>query len=129
MIGVFLLLPLLQLTSHGEEPNESNKRREFMEAKLVDSQAILESLTREDFRAMAKHAQSLSLLTLEEGWQVLQTEEYLQQSRGFRRSADTLRKAAEDENLQAATLAFVELTIKCIDCHRYIRGNQREAAR
>ena len=71
-----------------EQPNKVGK---FMRAKLGHSQKILEGLSTNDLELVAKNAQDLSLLSLEAGWQVLQTEDYQQQSREFRRATDALR--------------------------------------
>jgi hypothetical protein len=95
---------------------------QFMRAKLLHSQKVLEGLTTEDFTMIAKHAQSLSLLSQAAAWQVLQTPEYKQHSTEFRRSADALNKAAEAKNLDGAALAYVDVTLKCINCHKYVRG-------
>jgi cytochrome c556 len=62
------------------------------------------------------------LLTQAESWQVLQTPEYNQQSLEFRRAVDKITVAARDEDLDAATLAYVDVTMKCISCHKYLRG-------
>ena len=48
----------------------------FMRAKLGHTQKLLEALTTEDFETMAKESQQLSLLTLAEQWEVLQTADY-----------------------------------------------------
>jgi hypothetical protein len=53
---------------------------------------------------------------------VLQTPEYLQQSQDFRRTADAVTEAAKKKNLDGTALAYVELTMKCINCHKYVRG-------
>jgi len=96
----------------------------FMRAKLDHSKKLLEALTTENYEVMAKESQNLSLLTLAEQWEVLQTPEYVQHSREFRRTADAIREAAEKKNLDGASLAYVELTMKCINCHKYIKRNR-----
>ena len=103
-----------------------------MRAKLVHSQKVLEGLTLEDFNLIAKHAQELSLLSQAAQWQVLQTPDYLHQSREFRRVADRLTESARQKNLDGATLAFTELTTECVHCHKYVRrttrGRRRQTA-
>ena len=93
----------------------------FMRAKLGHTQKLLEALTTEDFETMAKESQQLSLLTLAEQWEVLQTADYQQHSREFRRTADSLTEAAQKKNLDGAAFAYVELTMKCVNCHKYIK--------
>jgi cytochrome c556 len=101
---------------------EPNKVRDFMRVKLSYSQKVLEGLTTEDFDLIAKNSQAMSLLSQATNWQVLQTAEYLQQSQDFRHTADALTEAARKKNLDGAALAYVELTMKCINCHKYVRG-------
>jgi hypothetical protein len=105
-------------TSVGQQPLAS---RDFMRLKLSESQRILEGLVREDYDAMAKHAQDLRLLSLDASWQVLQTSEYAQQSLEFRRAAEALATAAKNRNLDGAALAYVDVTMKCVNCHKYVR--------
>ena len=106
-------------SGQSEQPNNV---RDFMRAKLSHSQKVLEGLTTEDYDMIAKNSQAMSLLSQATNWQVLQTEEYLQQSRDFRRAADALTTAAKKKNLDGAALAYVEMTMKCINCHKYVRG-------
>ena len=63
---------------------------DFMRAKLKHSQLVLEGLVLGDFDRIAKNAQDMSLLTLAENWQVLQTPQYIEYSRKFRAAADAL---------------------------------------
>ncbi len=102
------------------EPRDGLK--DFMRAKLHHSQKVLEGLVLEDFDAVAKGAQEMSLLSLAETWQVLQTPEYVDYSRKFRVSADALAEAAKKRNLSGATTAFNQLTVRCVECHKYVRG-------
>lgn len=95
--------------------------RDFMQVKLKHSQDILAGLVTEDLDKVAKGAQELSLLSQAESWQVYQTEGYLQHSREFRRAADALRDAAKAKNMDAATLAYLDTTMKCMTCHKYVR--------
>jgi len=93
-----------------------------MQLKLQHAQNVLEGLATEDLAMVAKNAQDLSLLSQAASWNVLQTDEYIQQSAEFRRTADAMTKAAKDKNLDAAAIRYVELTMKCVHCHKYVRG-------
>ena len=125
MIGV-VMVGFLAGTGRPQQPNkvqqQPNDVRDFMRAKLAHSQKVLEGLTTEDFDMIAKNSQAMSLLAQASNWQVLQTPEYLEQSRDFRRAADTLTDAAKKKNLDGAALAYVEVTMKCVNCHKYVRG-------
>ena len=100
---------------------EPDRVAAFMRAKLAHSSAVLEGLSLEDFGLVEKGAQELSLVSQDASWQVLQTEEYARQSVEFRRACDGLRRAAKEENLDAAVLAWMDVTMKCVQCHRYVR--------
>jgi cytochrome c556 len=105
-----------------KDPPAVNAVKEFMRAKLTHSQKVLEGLALEDFDLIAKNAQAMSLLSKDATWQVLQTPQYLQQSQDFQRAADAVTDAAKKKSLDGAALAYVELTMKCINCHKYVRG-------
>lgn len=98
----------------------------FMRAKLAHSQNVLEGLAVEDYGLIDKGAQELSLASEDASWQVLQTEDYARQSADFRRSCDSLRKAAKSHNLDGAALAWMEVTMKCVQCHKYVRDVRDE---
>lgn len=120
---VLLTLPLglvLALVAPGISQQEKGNR-EFMRAKLKHSQEIVEGLAVENFEQIAKNAQQLSLLSQATNWEVFQTEEYLVQSREFRRAADALRNQAKEKKLEGAALAYLDVTMKCINCHKYVR--------
>lgn len=96
--------------------------REFMRAKLKHSQNVLEGLVLNDFEKVGKGAQEMSLLSLAATWQVLQTPDYLEYSRKFRTAADALGEAAKKRDLEASTKAYNTLTVRCVECHKYVRG-------
>ena len=108
------------------DENEQNISK-FMRAKLQHSQKLIESLATEDYEAMAKSSQEMSLLTLAESWQVLQTADYLHESTAFRRSADAMTAAAKKKNLDGAALAYVEMTMQCVKCHKLVRHSKMAA--
>ena len=85
------------------------------------SQRVLEGLTTGNHELVAKHAQQISLLSQAEMWQVLQTPEYFERSLEFRRATDAITEAAKNKNLDGATLAYVDMTVKCVSCHKYVR--------
>jgi hypothetical protein len=105
-------------------PPQPDKVAVFMRAKLAHSQDVLEGLTTEDFDLIEKGAQELALASLDSNWQVLQTEDYVRQSAEFRRACGTLRDAAKAKNLDGAALAWVDVTLKCVQCHKYVRDEK-----
>lgn len=105
---------------------EPDKVGVFMRAKLGHAQKVLEGLTVEDYDLIEKGAHDLALASQASSWQVLQTEDYARHSDDFRRSCNSLRAAAKARNLDGAALAWMEVTMKCIQCHKYVRDTRRE---
>jgi len=93
----------------------------FMRAKLGHSQNVLEGLSTANYDLIERGAQELSLASQDSNWQVLQTEDYIRQSAEFRRACDALRTAAQAKNLDGAALAWMDVTLKCVQCHKYVR--------
>ena len=102
-------------------PMKPNDVAAFMQLKLDRSIDLLEGIVLEDFPAIAKHSQQLSLLSQESTWQVVDTPEYVRHSAEFRRAVDSISQAARDKNIDAATLGYMEMTLKCVQCHKYVR--------
>ncbi len=100
---------------------QPNRVAPFMRIKLTHAEKLLGALAVEDFETLAREAQQISLLTQDEGWQVLQTPSYLRHSLEFRETADRLAKAGREKNLDSASLAYVELTMRCVNCHKHVR--------
>lgn len=93
----------------------------FMHLKLEHAQHVLEGIAIEDYEMIAKHSQQINLLTKDAMWQVIHTEAYLQFSDDFARSARRVTEAARDRNLDGAALAYMQLTLGCVNCHKYTR--------
>ena len=95
-----------------------------MTRKLASANKLLEGLAIEDFEMLDDSAARLELLSQEAGWQVLQTPEYRRMSDSFRHAVGQLQVAAKEKNLDAASLAYIRMTITCVDCHRHVRAVQ-----
>ena len=104
-----------------DAPPQPDQVAVFMRAKLGHAEHVLEGLAVADYEMIERAAQELSLASLDSNWQVLQTEDYVRQSAEFRRACDSLKKAAQEKNLDGATLAWVDVTLKCVQCHKYVR--------
>lgn len=96
--------------------------KEFMRDKLELAQGILEGLSVENYDLIISRSQKLSAMSQEADWKVFENPDYEQQSLAFRRNVDALTKAAKNKNLDGATLAYVRVTMSCVECHKYVRG-------
>lgn len=101
---------------------KSRATKEFMRDKLELAQGILEGLTVENYDLIVSRAQKLSAMSQEVDWKVFENPDYEQQSMAFRRNVDALTKAAKSKNLDGATLAYVRVTMSCVECHKFVRG-------
>ncbi len=95
---------------------------DYMRIKLIHCQKVLEGIAVADFDMIAKHAQEMSLISRASNWEVINTPEYLQHSIEFRRAVDAIRDAAHKKNIDAAALAYVDVTMKCVNCHKHVRA-------
>lgn len=103
-----------------ERPKEKSSTK-LMRKKLAAAQDILEGLTTEDFEMIAKGAKLLKDLTGDADFQVSKDSLYVQHSMELRSLAEKLEKSAKDLNLDKASLHYVNLTMTCIECHRFVR--------
>jgi hypothetical protein len=125
MAVLLLTVGFPSFSSYGDEANKSKdepkKVSDLMRKKLEHSQKVLEGIAVNDFKLIAKHADELIDLSKQVEWRVLKTPQYEVHSNEFRRSAETLIKNAKDKNLDAAALTYVEMTLTCVRCHKYVR--------
>ncbi len=122
-----LLLSILLVAAAGlsvllAQPKNNRASKEFMRDKLELSQRLLEGLATEDYGLIIAKGSRLSAMSQEASWRMFENPAYEQQSFTFRRHMDSLVKAAKDRNLDAATLAYVRVTMSCVDCHKLMRG-------
>ena len=101
---------------------KSRATKEFMRDKLELAQGILEGLSVENYDLIISRSQKLSAMSQQVDWKVFENPDYEQQSMAFRRNVDALTKAAKNKNLDGATLAYVRVTMSCVECHKYVRG-------
>lgn len=121
LLGIATVVSLLKADppSSSDDRSPPSKLTPLMHMKLEKSKAILEGLTLEDSDKIKSNARSLRLLSLESGWNVIQTPEYNSQSLDFRRATDLIAQAAEEKDIHRATLNYVGLTVRCVECHSY----------
>jgi hypothetical protein len=104
-----------------EQDQDSISRRDFMRMKLNYTQNILEGLTTRDFGLIISGAEEVERITQAEAWNSNDFADYQKISDELRSVATHLKKAGQKSNLEAAALRYFELTMKCMDCHQYLR--------
>ena len=94
---------------------------QFMRPKLVHSQRLLEGLSLENYDLIAREARALRTISETADWQVLPSIEYVRYSGDFQRLCNELIRHANNKNLDGASLAYLQLTLNCVECHKHVR--------
>ena len=102
----------------------SRATREVMRTKLDHSQKALEGVTAGDFEILLAAARKLKALGNAPDWPNFDSPEYQEHKANFRRSVNALERGAAEANLDSATLAYVRMTMNCVECHRFVRGKK-----
>lgn len=93
-----------------------------MRQKLDQAQRVLAAIVLEDFDAVEDAATRLGRLTEASGWSVLRSPEYAGHSADFLRATQAMAEAARQRSIDATALEYVNVTLKCVQCHKYVRG-------
>lgn len=96
--------------------------QKFMRQKLHASNAILEGLCTEDLTMVAEGSETLMKMSREEQWRVSNDIMYKRYSREFINAVEELQKEAEDNDMDGTSMAWVNVTMKCLKCHEWVRN-------
>ena len=116
IIGLAISVFTLAAPSPPQKPADA-----IMGAKLRAAQTILEGLATEDYPGIRANAMRLSQLSRAAQWRVDKGPEYTKLSDDFRRAVDAMADHAREKNLDACTLDYVQMTMICVKCHKYVR--------
>jgi len=105
----------------GKPQDPKDKASLWMKYKLEASQKILEGMTRADYAMIEKHAQGMHNVSHLEEWARSEMPGYASHLQSFKRATRDLVGSAQAKNLDGVTLAYSQLTISCMQCHRFIR--------
>jgi hypothetical protein len=112
-----MLLASLALTeTSGQAPILS----QLMRQKLEHSHGLLEAIVTSDWQALERHGRDLEAITENQAWRTLMTPRYARQSTTFLAAVQDLIEAAGRRDLETASLAYVSVTLSCVQCHRYV---------
>jgi hypothetical protein len=93
-----------------------------MRKKLEASQSLIEGLVLEDFDLIARGAKQLKATSSAAQFLVIHDPIYSGQADEFRRIIDKMEKAAKEKRIDGATLAYMDMTMSCVECHKYVRN-------
>lgn len=117
------LVGLLVLPAVGQD--DPDQQSFWMRKKLEFSQSILAGLATADFDAIAKSATSMKNLTLIERMaRRTDAEDYRMQLGVFQFANNELIRAAKKKDVDSATVAFTQLTLSCVNCHKLLRDGR-----
>jgi len=105
---------------------EAKPSQEIMWKKLDLSHGALDAIALDDFEALEAYASDLVALSVAGELNIGDTESYRQKSREFREAALALGRAAREQEAEAAALAYVDLTLRCLSCHRELGERPRK---
>lgn len=95
--------------------------KEFMRKKLEASQNVIEGLALEDFELIEKGARQLKATSAAAEFMVVNDPLYKDHADEFRRTVTKMEKAAKEKRIDGATLGFVDMTMNCVECHKFVR--------
>jgi hypothetical protein len=123
VVVAILCVVLPALTGNAEPPKtDKDKMSALMRKKLEHSQKVLEGITTQDYKMISSNAEELVEISKEAEWKsAVKTPRYEIHSNDFRREAEDLIKAAKEKNVDAAAVAYVEMTLTCVKCHKHVR--------
>ncbi|WP_152053888.1 hypothetical protein [Tautonia marina] len=107
-----------------EEQPQDRTLSMFMQAKLDHSKDVLEGLTVADFDQIVQGAQALRQLAENELWRVSPNMTYVRYTEEFIRLTEALEQQGREKNIDGATLNYVNLTINCVNCHKFVRDQR-----
>ena len=95
----------------------------FMRQKLKASNRIMEGLCVDDLKLVESGAEILQKMSHAEQWRASNDVMYQNHSREFRERVKGLREKAQAENPDGAALAWLEVTMSCLHCHKWVRDS------
>ena len=104
---------------------EPEKPSFWMEKKVEYSEKILAGLAKADFQTIEKNAMSMNGLSQIEKWVRASSLGYKSQLATFRSANKSLIRMAQDEDIDGATLAFMQFTQSWVECHKMIRDTEK----
>ena len=109
--------------SKTDEPKKTDEPSVWMKQKLAYSQRILNGLATENYEMISENATAMKGLSRIEGFVRGKTEGYRTHLKTFEFSTSELIRNSAHKNLDGATLAFTQMTISCVNCHKELRNN------
>jgi hypothetical protein len=103
-----------------------DKVKVFMRAKLTNSQNVIEGLATENWDMIEGGAARMLVMSKASEWSVGETgPQYKQDTNDFVNACKQMITQSRKKNLEGATLAYLQLTMDCVECHKHVRASQQ----
>jgi hypothetical protein len=119
-VGRLVLVVLMATLGGSGASTQSVQLKRVMQTKLEHAQRILGDVVTSNWVALQGDAAALQRATRDPAWAVLTEPEYVRHTTTFVRATEDLIDAAQRRDLEATPLAYVSLTLSCVQCHRYV---------
>ena len=126
-----MMLGSMSWADEGQAAREAGTKNAsfWMTQKLRFSQNIFAGLATADFDAIAANAQSMRALNKVEAFVRRNPPSYRTQLKAFQFANEELIRTAQQDNLDGAAMAFTQMTISCVNCHKQLRAADQERNR
>lgn len=121
LIGVACVSLAQAPRKSGDSPAETHTTSVWMKKKLEYSQNIFGGIAAGDFDKIVQNAEKLRALNKVEVFVRGRTAAYGTQLNMFQDANEEIIRQANKDNLEGATLAFTQLTLSCVNCHKHLR--------
>ena len=96
--------------------------RKFMRKKLEASNNVLEGLVTDDLDLVERGAKRMLRMSKAEQWRVSNDPTYARFSKEFQQTVDRLTEKSNKGSVDGAALAWMDVTLSCIECHEWVRN-------
>lgn len=123
---IVLAFCVLTTSLNADEPQKAKEEESkdpsvWMRMKLEYSKGILEGVTKADFASIEDNAAKMRGLNRFERFVRGRWEGYTGQLQAFQEANEEMIKQARKNNVEGAALAFTQMTISCVACHKKLR--------
>lgn len=106
-------------------PEQAKKPVSFwMEKKLEYTQDIFRGLVSGDLDEVAEKSEKMRVLSRVEGWIRRGKPGYRAQLQAFELANSEILRNARADKIDGATLAYQQLTVSCVSCHKILRSGE-----
>lgn len=117
--------PAEKSTATNGEAKEERYSSGWMKLKLEYSQKLMEAIAKADYDAIVQTAEGMQTLTTIEEFVRGKMPGYVVQLEIFKDANAELIRQGKRENIEGTALAFTQLTLSCVNCHKRLRESAK----